>query len=124
MLSSIYLELISSKQANFITNLELVMGNVSANAGYVFLSCRMTHLSNSSLGQAGEQNDLEKCAQQELENANRQIQAISSRLKEVTPSCTGAQQNVAQSVLDASSAIALATGHMVSAALTAQVVLR
>lgn len=68
-----------------------------------------------------QQNDLEKCAQQELEAANRQIQAISSRLKEVKPNCSGPQQNVAQSVLDASSAIAQATSHMVSAALGAQV---
>lgn len=81
----------------------------------------MIHL-RRSLGQVSQQNDLEKCCVQELDTSNRQILAISSRLKEVRPNCVGPQQNVAQSVLDASSAIAVATSHMVGAALNAQLV--
>lgn len=100
------LNFLLQEQAQFITNLDLVMGAVSANEG--------------SLGQVSQQNDLEKCCVQELDTSNRQILAISSRLKEVRPNCVGPQQNVAQSVLDASSAIAVATSHMVGAALNAQ----
>eukprot|EP01126_Amoeba_proteus_P010216 TRINITY_DN13969_c0_g2_i4.p1 TRINITY_DN13969_c0_g2~~TRINITY_DN13969_c0_g2_i4.p1 ORF type:complete len:670 (+),score=194.91 TRINITY_DN13969_c0_g2_i4:24-2012(+) len=101
------LQFLLSEEVHFISNMELVMDTVVANS--------------ESLGELSQhQNDLEKTAEQELQKAQNSIQLITNQLREVTPNCTGPQQNIARSILDASVAITCATGLLVGAATHSQ----